>query len=156
MVRPHVRMQPDGVLSVGYQPGADLETRRALLERWYRDQLRERIPSLIEKWQPVLGVSVAEWRVKRMRTRWGSCNIRARRIWLSLELARRPLECLEYVVVHEMVHLLEYGHTGRFYGLLDQFLPEWRSSRQLLRGETIPSNALQGSGAESAENISGA
>jgi predicted metal-dependent hydrolase len=88
---------------------------------------------LITAWEPVMGVSVAEWGVKRMRTRWGSCNPRARRIWLSLELARRPIACLEYVVVHEMVHLLERGHNRRFYAFMDQFLPDWRSARAELR-----------------------
>ena len=100
---------------------------------WYRAQLRERIPAIIGTWEPVMGVSVAEWGVKRMKTRWGSCNPGARRIWLSLELARRPLYCLEYVVVHEMVHLLERGHNWRFYSFMDQFLPDWRHARAVLR-----------------------
>jgi predicted metal-dependent hydrolase len=137
VVRPHVSLGSDGVLSMCVRSGLDKTERRAVLERWYRDQLRERIPALIEAWEPVIGVSVAEWRIKHMRTRWGSCNIRARRIWLNLELARRPIECLEYVVVHEMVHLLEPGHNKRFYGLMDQFLPGWRAARKNLRDGAI-------------------
>ena len=81
-----------------------------------------------------MGVPVAEWRVKRMRTRWGTCNIRARRIWLSLELAKHPVECLEYVVVHEMVHLLERRHNARFKSLMDKFLPDWRDRQRTLGG----------------------
>ena len=79
-----------------------------------------------------MGVSVADWGVRRMRSRWGSCNIRARRIWLNLELARRRPEYLEYVVVHEMVHLLERGHNRRFYAFMDMFLPNWRAIRAAL------------------------
>jgi len=130
--RPQVRVNADGVLSLCMRSRSDGAERRAVLDRWYRDQLRERIPGLIQIWEPVIGVSVSEWRIKQMRTRWGSCNIRARRIWLNLELARRPIECLEYVVVHEMVHLLEPGHNKRFYALMDEFLPRWRTDRQIL------------------------
>ena len=79
------------------------------------------------------GVSVAEWRIRKMRTRWGTCNPRARRIWLNLSLGRFPIECLEYVVVHEMVHLLERGHNWRFYSLMDQYLLDWRAARAMLR-----------------------
>jgi predicted metal-dependent hydrolase len=131
--RRSVRLDVDGLLVMHIAPGATRETRIALLDEWYRRQLRDRIPMLITAWEPVMGVSVAEWGVKRMRTRWGSCNPRARRIWLSLELARRPIACLEYVVVHEMVHLLERGHNRRFYAFMDQFLPDWRSARAELR-----------------------
>ncbi len=129
---PRVGLQGTGVLELYVRPGTSLEGRSRVLERWYRQQLQERIPPLLAQWQPVLGVQAAEWGIRKMRTRWGSCNIRARRIWLSLELARKPQECLEYVVVHELVHLLERGHNQRFYGFLDQFLPSWRQARAAL------------------------
>jgi predicted metal-dependent hydrolase len=130
--RKGVRLRDDGILELRVRPGADRSRRAALLDSWYRAQLRDRIAELIRIWEPVMGVSVAEWGVRAMRTRWGSCNIRARRIWLNLELARRPPCCLEYVVVHEMVHLLERGHNRRFYTLMDHFLPEWRDTRAAL------------------------
>ena len=110
---------------------ADAQREKAFLE-WYRAQLRVVIPLLLDKWQPIVGVAVKEWGIKRMKTRWGTCNVAARRIWLNLELAKKPFACLEYVVVHELVHLLEGSHNARFWGFMDQFLPEWRTSKKQL------------------------
>ncbi len=89
------------------RPDLDAGQRRRVLTEWYRKQLKTKVPNLIAEWEPVVGVDVADWGVKKMKTKWGSCSIEARRIWLNLELAKKPLECLEYIVVHEMVHLLE-------------------------------------------------
>ncbi len=114
------------------RPAATTAQREALLYGWYRDQLRTLIPPLLDRWQPLIGVAVTDWGVRRMRTRWGSCNTRARRISLSTELAKKPAPCLEYVVVHELVHLLERSHNSRFYGYMDRFLPDWRASRARL------------------------
>lgn len=127
-----VRLREDGVLEMRVRAGTNRDGRAAVLDAWYRAQLRYRIAALIRTWEPIMGVSVAECGVRRMRSRWGSCNIRARRIWLNLELARRRPECLEYVVVHEMVHLLERGHNRRFYAFMDAFLPNWRAIRAAL------------------------
>lgn len=115
------------------RPGTPEAKRREILNRWYRQSLQSRFPELLAKWEPVIGVDVRECRIKRMRTRWGTCNIRDRRIWLNLALAERPLFCLEYVLVHEMVHLLERHHNGRFYALLDHFLPHWQEAREQLK-----------------------
>jgi predicted metal-dependent hydrolase len=114
-------------------PGADAATRSRVLTEWYRARLKEAMPALVAKWEEVVGVDVAEWRVKRMRTRWGSCNVAARRIWVNLELVKRPVRCLEYVIVHEMVHLLERRHRARFRALMDRSLPDWRAVREELR-----------------------
>jgi predicted metal-dependent hydrolase len=111
---------------------ASPERRAELLDRWYRAQLRKRAQELVAQWEPRLGVSVAELRVRRMTTRWGSCNINARRIWLNLELARRRPACLEYVVVHEMMHLLERRHDQRFRARMDAALPGWRELKREL------------------------
>ena len=92
-------------------PGADRAKREAVLHNWYRQQLREQIPPLIAKWERETGVTVSEWRIKKMKTRWGTCNTHARRIWLNLELAKKSVSCLEYVLVHEMTHLLEHRHN---------------------------------------------
>jgi len=112
--------------------GMDTEQREKVLNEWYRRELKARIPPLIEKWEETIGVQIAEWGVKRMKTKWGSCNIEARRIWFNLELAKKPLPCLEYIVVHEMVHILERHHNERFTSLMDAFLPSWRISRDEL------------------------
>ena len=112
--------------------GFDASQRERVLFAWYRKELKARIPNLIDKWQDIIGVEVADWRVKRMKTKWGSCNIEARRIWLNLELAKKPVQCLEYIVVHEMVHLLERHHNERFAKLMDGFMPSWRLYRDEL------------------------
>ena len=81
---------------------------------------------MVAKWESRVGVRVADWRIRRMKTRWGSCNAGARRIWLNSELAKKPLPCLEYVVVHEMAHLAEPSHNERFREILDRVMPSWR------------------------------
>jgi predicted metal-dependent hydrolase len=114
------------------RPGTDQEKRRALVEEWYRERLKEAVPPLLARWQPLLGVSVEQWFVQRMKTKWGSCNHRARTIRLNTELAKKPPECLEYIVVHELVHLLEPTHNARFVALMDRFMPKWQFHRQAL------------------------
>ena len=114
------------------RPGASAAQRERVLQRWYRQQLKELIPPMIEKWEAIIGVKVAAWGVKKMKTKWGSCNSEARRIWLNLELAKKPLQCLEYIVVHEMVHLLQRHHNDRFTALMDELLPNWRLHRDEL------------------------
>ncbi len=106
--------------------------REQVLQRWYRERLKASIPPFLEKWQPVLGVQVADWGVKKMKTKWGTSSIDARRIWLNLELAKKPAQCLEYIIVHEMVHLLERHHNERFIALMDKYLPNWRARRDEL------------------------
>jgi predicted metal-dependent hydrolase len=118
-------------------PGTTTENRRLVVDSWYRQQLKGVIPELLEKWQPITGKWVNSWGVKRMKTRWGSCNITEARIWLNLELARKPPECLEYVLVHELVHLHERYHNANFKRLMDRFLPGWRERRDRLKGEPL-------------------
>ena len=105
--------------------------------RWHRAQLKALIPSLLEKWQLVLGVQVAAWGVKAMKTKWGSCNASARRVWFNLELAKKPLPCIEYIVVHELAHLVERRHDDRFTALMDACLPAWRQQREVLNGAPL-------------------
>ncbi|MGY2133213.1 M48 family metallopeptidase [Hymenobacter sp. HD11105] len=111
--------------------------REQLLTTWYRAQLKAQLPALLTKWEPVVGKQAASWGVKQMKTRWGTCNIQAKRIWLNLELIKRPLACLEYVVVHELVHLHERYHNARFWGFMDQFMPEWRTYKAELSQVTL-------------------
>jgi predicted metal-dependent hydrolase len=119
------------------RPGTPADKRRAIEEAWYRDRLKEAVPPLLAKWQPVMGVAVERFFVRRMKTLWGSCNHKAHTIRLNSELAKRPAELLEYVVVHELVHLLEPSHNARFVTLMDRFLPEWQAHRQELNRQPI-------------------
>jgi predicted metal-dependent hydrolase len=117
------------------------EQRERVLQRWYRSQLRLLIPPLLEKWEARLGVQAAQWGIKRMKTKWGSCNVGARRIWLNLELAKKPARCLEYLVVHELVHLLERHHNDRFTAIMDKSLPQWRLYRDELNAAPLAHEA---------------
>ena len=130
--RERVEASRPGELVLCVRPESSAEERGNLLDGFYRTELKARIPALIARWEPLVGRRVREWGVKKMRTRWGSCNPRAGRIWLSLELAKLPPECLEYVVVHEMAHLIEANHSKRFYALMDRFLPDWRERKRVL------------------------
>ena len=124
-------------LELHVRPELTVCQKEQALLRWYRVQLRQLIPPLIEKWQPILGVNVAEWGIKKMKTRWGTCNIGARRIWLNLELSKKPSCCLEYVLVHEMTHLLERHHNDAFRRILDRHMPRWREYREKLAREPL-------------------
>lgn len=116
-----------------YAPkGSDTSKRERILYAWYRRELKALIPSMIEKWEAIIGVKVAGWGVKKMKTKWGSSNIEARRIWLNLELAKKPVQCLEYMIVHELTHLLERHHNDRFQDLMDRFMPQWQLYRDEL------------------------
>jgi predicted metal-dependent hydrolase len=111
--------------------------RERVLQRWYREQLRGLIPPLIEKWESVLGVQVSECRIKKMKTKWGACNAEARRIWLNLELAKKPVQCIEYIIVHELAHLIERHHNDRFVSIMDKHLPQWRFQQQELNAAPL-------------------
>lgn len=106
--------------------GADREKKKEVMEGWYREQLKSLIPPLITKWEKKLNVKVRDFGVKKMKTKWGTCNTKARRIWLNLELAKKPPEFLEYIVVHEIMHLIEKKHNDRFKSLMTQHMPKWR------------------------------
>ena len=122
----------DGVLQMTISAQASHAQRAALLDAWYRQQLKALLPPLLIHWQTAMSVQANGWGIKKMRTRWGSCNTLQKRIWLNLELAKKPPQCLEYVLVHELVHLLERTHNARFYAFMDHFLPDWRQHRLLL------------------------
>ena len=113
------------------------ENKALVVNDWYRNHLKSEIPKLLQKWQPIIGKEVNDWRVKKMKTKWGSCNISAKRIWLNLELAKKSPECLEYILVHELVHLHERHHNENFMKLMDKFLPNWRHARDILKSEPL-------------------
>jgi predicted metal-dependent hydrolase len=106
--------------------GSIQEQREQALTHWYRQQLKADLPGLIVKWERIINVELNDWGVKKMKTRWGTCNIQAKRIWLNLELITKPQHCLEYVIVHELVHLLERQHNDRFWNYLTLFMPGWQ------------------------------
>lgn len=120
------------VLSI--KPDATEEEKAVVMEAWYREQLKNEMPVLIAKWEKKLGVKVQRFFVQRMKTRWGSCNAVAGNIRINTELAKKPKECLEYIVVHEMVHLKEPSHNARFVALLDKHMPGWNVHRDILNG----------------------
>ena len=129
---PSVRLLNNTRMELSVRPGADRDKREAVLHRWYRDRLRGRLPALLAKWEPKVGERATEVRIRKMKTRWGACNSDARRIWLNLELVKKPVSCLEYIVVHEMVHLIERHHNEKFRGLMDSLMPQWRLHRDEL------------------------
>jgi predicted metal-dependent hydrolase len=132
---PQVVLRSNTKMDLVVRTGSGTAQRERVLLNWYRKKLKEAVPPLLAKWEPVVGVQVADWGVKRMKTKWGTCNVEARRIWLNLELAKTSLHCLEYIIVHEMVHLLEHGHTDRFVAYMNEFMPQWRLLRdELNRG----------------------
>jgi predicted metal-dependent hydrolase len=127
-----ISIQNNTTLELLICPGTSRDKREAVLHQWYRQRLRQQIPQLIAKWEKKINVPVNDWGIKKMKTRWGTCNIVARRIWVNLELAKKPLPCLEYILVHEMVHLLERHHSDRFKDLMDTLMPQWRLYRDKL------------------------
>ena len=111
--------------------------KQAIISQWYRQQLKQAIPPLIEKWEVIMGVKVNKFFVQQMKTKWGSCNITDSNIRLNTELAKKPRFCLEYVIVHEMTHLLEPNHSDKFIALMDAFIPQWRSYQEILNSLPI-------------------
>jgi predicted metal-dependent hydrolase len=114
------------------RPGTDVKKKQALVEAWYRWQLKQAVPPLIARWEPLMGVKIERFFVQRMKTKWGSCNPGVRSIRLNTELAKKPPECLEYIIVHEMTHVLEPTHNDRFVALMNQFMPQWQFYRDHL------------------------
>jgi hypothetical protein len=128
---PQVQLQHRKIL-LQVRSGTDAKKKQEVVEAWYREQIRQAVPSLLAKWEPVMGVRVHRFFVQRMKTRWGSCNASTGSIRLNSELAKKPRACLEYLVVHEMVHLMEPTHNRHFITLMDQFMPNWQLYREML------------------------
>jgi len=129
---PQVHIRNKKHLDLYVRSSSGKEKREAVLKAWYRQLLKEQIPDLIKKWEARLDVRIQDWGIRQMKTKWGSCNIEDRRIWLNLELAKKSPSCLDYIVLHEMLHLKERHHNARFIALLDTHLPGWRSVKEKL------------------------
>lgn len=120
--------------------GTTTEERASIMKEWYRKELKKIVPDLIEKWEKVIDVKSNDWGIKHMRTKWGACNTDEKRIWLNLELAKKPMSCIEYIIVHELVHLLERHHNENFVKHMDQFMPKWRLHRDELNRLPVAHN----------------
>ena len=114
------------------RPNTTIEQRQNYINEWYRKQLKTQIPQLIIKWEKIIGITVDDWGVKQMKTKWGTCNIEQKRIWINLELAKKPFYCLEYIVVHEMIHLIERHHNANFLAHLEKYMPKWKLYKEEL------------------------
>jgi len=132
----HVQLHPSKLL-LSVRPQASEDKRRELLAQFYREQIKETAPKVIERWAPHIGIGVDRFYVRRMKTKWGSCNPRSRTIRLNTELAKKPIHCLEYIILHEMVHLIERHHGDRFVSLMDRFMPSWRFYRDELNNHPL-------------------
>jgi predicted metal-dependent hydrolase len=129
---PHVEIRNRSAIDLFVRPESDREHRERIFLAWYRRQIKSIIPALLDKWEKITGVSVSTWGVKHMKTKWGTCNAKAGRIWLNLELAKKPIYCLEYIIVHELIHFQERNHNENFKAMMDHFLPHWQAYREEL------------------------
>ena len=132
--RSRVEISNDKYINLYVQEGSSKEKKENIIKEWYREELKVAILPLINKWERLLGVEVESWGVKQMKTRWGSCNTRDKRIWINLELAKKSPQCLEYIVVHEIAHFMERGHGDKFKAIMDRYYPAWRSVKAELNG----------------------
>lgn len=117
--------------------GSPVKKRAAVIAKFYRNHLQEQIVDLIAKWEKKMKIRLSGHGIKKMKTKWGTCNIESKRIWVNLELAKKTQQCLEYIIVHEMVHLLERHHNEAFVGYMDKFLPLWRSIKKELNSSPV-------------------
>jgi predicted metal-dependent hydrolase len=134
---PRVAIRGKTKIDLFVRTGSDRATRERVFLAWYRRLLKQTIAETLAKWEPIIGVQAAEWGIKLMKTKWGACNAQAGRIWLNLELVKKPPRCLEYIVIHELVHLLERLHTDQFRAYMDRFLPQWQTTRKELNREPL-------------------
>lgn len=133
---PEVKLK-HSVMILRVRPAMNNETKQAIVAQWYRDQIKAAVPTMITKWERTIGVKVARVFVQKMKTKWGSCNPHTRSMRLNTDLAKKPAQCLEYIIVHEMVHLLERHHNDKFTAFMNQFLPQWRSRRSELNATSL-------------------
>ncbi len=123
----------ENTIELNLKKRSNIKERQKILDNFYRSELKKIIPSYIKKWEEKMHLKVATFGIKKMKTRWGTCNIKARRIWINLELAKYQIECLEYIIVHEMVHLFERNHNKKFFAHMDHYLPNWKNFKEMLK-----------------------
>ncbi len=130
--KPSVMLKGKTKIILSARPEATIKKKESIMNKFYRMELEKKLETLIIKWQKKIKVTPTFWGIRKMRTRWGTCDERSRRIWFNFELAKKPENCIQYVVVHELVHLIERKHDKYFVGLMDKYLPKWRSEKEEL------------------------
>lgn len=123
---PKVILRNKTYIDLFLRPGASVEKREEIMNEWYRAELKKLIPPIIKKYEKQLGVECNDWGVKQMKTKWGTCNIEKKRIWVNLELAKKPIICLEYIILHELIHLIERHHNDNFLAYMEKYMPQWK------------------------------
>ena len=136
-VSPKVEIKGKNQINLQIRPGTSTESRKKILENFYRSELKKQIPALIGKWEKVIGVKINEVSIKKMKTKWGTSNPKENRIWINLELAKNSIQCMEYVLVHEMAHFLEKNHNDQFHNLMNSFLPQWQQYKAELNNSEL-------------------
>lgn len=134
---PKIEIKNKNHIDLYVRLGTTIQKKGELLDDFYRSELKKYIPSFITKWQDLTGISVEEFKIKKMKTKWGTCNPEYKRVWLNLELAKKPIHCSEYVLVHEMVHLIEKNHTDKFQKLMESFMPQWKRYKDELNDSVL-------------------
>lgn len=134
---PEIILRAKKYIDFYIRPDTSVEKRHGIMNEWYRKQLKSIIPDLIKKWEKKIGVNINNWGVKLMKTKWGSCNLKAKRIWLNLELAKKPVICLEYIIVHELIHLLERHHNDNFLFYMNKYFPNWKKIKNELNSYPV-------------------
>lgn len=130
--KPKVEILSNSHINLYVRPNSTLKKREEVLEEWYRLELKNKLPPIVEKWEKIIGISVNAVKIRKMKTKWGSCNPSKRNIWINLELSKKPIHCLEYIVVHEMIHFLEKSHNEKFRDYMVSFLPQWKQYKDEL------------------------
>ena len=130
-INPHIELD-DKQLHFFVKPGSSQSDKELLLRAWYHTQMQQCLPALLSKWQTLMNVQIIKVNLKHMKSRWGSCHPQKKHITLNVRLMEKPLTCLEYVIVHELVHLFEASHNQRFYALMSHYLPNWKQIKKQL------------------------
>ena len=134
---PKVEIKRKAHITMYIKPGTSGEKREKIMDNFYRSELKKQIPILANKWEKITKIKVKEFRIKKMKTKWGSCSQKNKRIWINLELAKKPLHCLEYIMVYEITHLIEKNHTAKFRMTLDSFMPQWTQYKEELNKSAL-------------------
>lgn len=131
-INPSVEIKGKKKILLTIRPKTNVSKREEIMQNWYRNELRKFLEKAIDKWEKKIGVKADSWGIRRMKTRWGTCNHKKRNIWLNLELAKKPESCIEYVILHEVLHLIEEKHSEKFIALLNKYMPKWKSEKEEL------------------------
>ena len=130
---PKVVLRNKTYIDLYIRPNTVTQKKESIMNEWYRAELKKLIPPIIQKYEKLADVKSSDWRVKRMKTKWGSCNIKDKRIWINLELAKKPIICLEYVILHELIHLIERDHNDNFLAHMKKYMPQWKFHKDKLK-----------------------